>query len=173
MEIKNLVELPLLKHKIFKWEDKKIKIKKIIDNINLEKCEHFLSSKNVKCEDFKKSFVDIFSEDLNKISDYVKDELILQDVWIVSYEKGNEHYIHNHGQTGLSGVIYLDYDENEHESTKYLIPFNNPITNNSVIVSEKVKEGDMIVTPSLINHFVPYNKSNKIRSIIGFDLKFN
>ena len=69
MEIKNLVELPLLKHNIFKWEDKKIKIKKIIDNINLEKCEHFLSSKNVNCEEFKKSFVDIFSEDLNKISD--------------------------------------------------------------------------------------------------------
>lgn len=170
---KNLIEIPIIKESIDNWFDKKKEIKKIVKNIDLKNNGQFSSSRDVECNDFKQKFVDIFEDDIEKIVQELSVNLNLTDVWVVEYSKGQEHYIHNHSSRGFSGIIYLDYDENLHEATKYLLPFNHPITDNSVIVSEKVKEGDMVLVPSFIHHFVPYNKSDITRSIIGLDFNFS
>ena len=173
MERKNLIEIPIIKGSINNWFQKKKEINKFIDNIDLKNNGHFSSSRDIKCEEFKKNFVSIFQEDIEKVVEFLGVSLNLTDVWIVRYFQGEEHYVHNHGSRGFSGIIYLDYDKEIHESTKYLLPFNHPITDNSVIVNEEVKEGDIVLVPSFINHFVPYNKSNKKRSIIGLDFNIN
>lgn len=172
MEIKDLIKIPLLKGSVFNWNEKKKEIIPFIYDIEMKRYPNFISSREVECNSFKKSFVEIFKEELTNISNSIEADFEVKDVWVVLYEKGQEQYIHNHNNEGLSGIIYLDFDKEEHDSTKYFLPFNNWYNNKSLIVSENVKEGDIVVTPSFINHFVPYNKSDKIRSIIGFDLNF-
>jgi len=87
-------------------------------------------------------------------------------------KKNKEHIIHNHGNSGLGGVIYLNYDNTIHEPTRYLMPLNDLINENSLIYNEPVAEGDILIMPSFIHHYSSFNKSKKIRSIIGFDLEF-
>ena len=52
------------------------------------------------------------------------------------------------------------------------MPLNDLINENSLIYNEPVAEGDILIMPSFIHHYSSFNKSKKIRSIIGFDLEF-
>jgi hypothetical protein len=169
---KILVDVSIIKHSIKNWNMKKNKFLKEIENILYTK-EQFISSRSSNdMEEMNKKFLKIFKEELLNLNKFIGNDLNLKNVWVVHYEKYQEHIIHSHGPTGLSGVIYLNYDEKEHESTKYLMPFLNPVNQNSLIYQEDVKEGDLVMMPSFINHFTPINKSEKIRSIIGFDMEF-
>lgn len=169
---KILVDVSIIKHPIKNWKTKKSKFLKEIEDILYIK-EPFISSRDSNDMDkMNKIFLKIFKEEILNLNKFIENDLNLKNVWVVHYEKYQEHIIHSHGPTGLSGVIYLNYDEKEHEPTKYLMPFFHPINQNSLIYQEDVKEGDLVIIPSFINHFTPTNKSEKIRSIIGFDMEF-
>tara|TARA_R110002126_G_scaffold268973_1_gene412606 strand:- start:434 stop:952 length:519 start_codon:yes stop_codon:yes gene_type:complete len=172
METKILTQIPMFTGKINNWEYKKENINSYIDKMQFKENEYYLSSKSLPAEEFKQAFMNIFKEELVGVSEQVDRPVNLKDVWVVHYEKGHEQYIHSHGSSGLSGIIYLNYNVKEHKPTHYLLPFLDPITDNSLISTSNVEEGDLVVIPSFINHFTPYNKSEEIRSIIGFDLTF-
>jgi hypothetical protein len=172
MEIKNIFQIQSIKHSIENWNVKKNKFVKDIKNLKFIKKE-FVTSRNVKQKiNLNKIFKNNFETELNLLEKTVNNKINLKNVWVVHYEKYQEHIIHNHGNSGLGGIIYLNYDEKIHEPTRYLMPLNDLINENSLIYNEQVKEGDILIMPSLINHYSPFNKSEKIRSIIGFDLEF-
>ena len=88
-------------------------------------------------------------------------------MWSVQYHKNDFHQPHTHGSLGYSAILYLDTDI----GTSFIQPWNDPITNKTVIVTPTIKEGDIIIFPAHILHFTnPIKKSIK-RTIISWDIK--
>ena len=73
----------------------------------------------------------------------------------MEYEKGNHAVKHNHWPATLSGVYYIDVEEN-----------SSPIIfeNNFVI---KPKNGMLLLFPSIVNHEVPPSKGKRIVASIN------
>jgi hypothetical protein len=172
MEIKNIFQIQSIKHSIENWSFKKNKFEKDIKNLKFINKE-FITSRNVKQKiNLNEIFKNNFKKELNLLEKTINNKINLKNVWIVHYEQYQEHMIHNHGNSGLGGVIYLNYDNSVHEPTRYLMPLNDLVNETSLIYNEQVKEGDILIMPSFIHHYSPFNKSKKVRSIIGFDLEF-
>ena len=81
--------------------------------------------------------------------------LHLVNFWVMEYEKGNHAVKHNHWPATLSGVYYIDVEEN-----------SSPIIfeNNFVI---KPKNGMLLLFPSIVNHEVPPSKGKRIVASIN------
>ena len=73
---------------------------------------------------FAAAFNNIMSEELGMLSQKLKKDIQLEDIWSVSYKKGDYHEPHNHGSTGYSGILYLDMHE-QSPLTTYIQPWNN------------------------------------------------
>ena len=88
----------------------------------------------------------------------IKCNLYLLNFWVMEYEKGNHAVKHNHWPASLSGVYYIDVEEN-----------SSPIIfdNNFVI---KPKNGMLLLFPSIVNHEVPPSKGKRI--VASFNLQF-
>ena len=88
----------------------------------------------------------------------IKCNLYLLNFWVMEYEKGNHTVKHNHWPATLSGVYYIDVEEN-----------SSPIIfeNNFVI---KPKNGMLLLFPSIVNHEVPPSKGKRI--VASFNLQF-
>ena len=173
MEIKSIFQIQYVHHSIERWSFKKNKFQKKINDLKFIQNKQLITSRYVKQKiDLKNIFKDVFKKELTLLEKNIKQKISLKDVWLAHYKQYQEHIIHNHGHAGLGGIIYLNYDETVHEPTRYLMPLNDLVNNTSLIYNEKVKEGDMLLMPACIHHYSPFNKSEKIRSIIGFDLEF-
>ena len=88
----------------------------------------------------------------------IKCNLYLLNFWVMEYEKGNHTVKHNHWPATLSGIYYIDVEEN-----------SSPIIfeNNFVI---KPKNGMLLLFPSIVNHEVPPSKGKRI--VASFNLQF-
>lgn len=168
-----LFETKFYSYYINDWETKK---EKIVDRINLAALirkpdQSFASDRG--SNSYQSEFVEIFKNELSLFSNEIKvNSLDIGDVWTVSYAKQEFHVPHNHSGVGYSGIIYLDYDETLHSPTYFINPVNNPITDQTEIKKIEASEGLMIIVPSNILHYTLPNNSHKIKTIIGFDLKF-
>jgi len=78
--------------------------------------------------------------------------------WVMEYEKGNHTLKHNHWPATLSGVYYIDVEENSSP-----IIFENNFT-------VKPKNGMLLLFPSIVNHEVP--PSNGKRIVASINLLF-
>tara|TARA_B100001989_G_scaffold231370_1_gene190017 strand:- start:457 stop:1017 length:561 start_codon:yes stop_codon:yes gene_type:complete len=99
------------------------------------------------------------------------------DLWLNCYETINWQEKHMHLPSKWSGVYYAIFDEEEHSPTHFynpnekLIASNHPSAMNSL--APKVKEGDMVIFPSWLDHAAPLNKSSKLRATISFNFFFD
>ena len=119
-------------------------------------------------------FMAIFEEELQQFGKDLKvEQFKISDIWSVQYKKGDHHPVHTHGRTNLSGILYLDYDSNEHTPTNFVTNTINTSTNMTDIVTPIIKEGDIFIFPSNVLHFTVPNKSDKIRKIVSFDICIN
>jgi hypothetical protein len=66
----------------------------------------------------------------------------------------------------------LDFDKDEHTPVVFVGPLNDPIKDTTQLNMPTIFEGDLILVPSSLIHFTYPNTSDKIRRIIGFDIKF-
>lgn len=98
-------------------------------------------------------------------------DLKLQSAWYQNYSKTHEHSVHNHGATGFSFVCYIEYDNNFHEATTFVSPFNNFVNGDALFHSPKVSEGSFIIFPSFVHHYAPANHSDSERLILSGNLK--
>jgi cupin superfamily acireductone dioxygenase involved in methionine salvage len=172
MEIKNIFQIQSIKHSIENWDVKKNKFEKDIKNLNFIE-NQFVTSRNVKQKiNLNEIFKRNFKKELNLLEKTINNKLNLKNVWVVHYKQYQEHIIHNHGNSGLGGIIYLKYHNKLHEPTRYLMPLNDLVSENSLIYNEQVEEGDILIMPSFIHHYSSINRSEEVRSIIGFDLEF-
>lgn len=156
----DIFKISIYQSNIINWNDKKIHINKNI-----------LSTLEINTS-FVEKFSEIFCDDLLLISNnFNLEEYKIIDTWTISYKKNDYHQVHNHRTIGLTGIIYVEYNELEHEPTYFIAPFNDPIKDNSLIYKpQNIKEGSIIVFPSFLNHFSNPNKSNKERMIFAFDI---
>ena len=91
-------------------------------------------------------------------------------LWSQQYTQGEHHGAHNHGMMNLSCVLYVEFDEKEHLGTSFYSPFPNPYYGTIHKAQPPVKEGEIIVFPSLLLHECPVNPSKKQRTIMSFNI---
>ena len=110
-------------------------------------------------------------EELGMLSQRLKKDIQLQDIWSVSYKKGDYHTPHDHGITvGLAGILYLNIRTKDEALTQYIQPWNDWYSDRTIYYPMKVNEGDIVVTPKFIRHFTEPHKSKKIKRIISWDM---
>ena len=93
------------------------------------------------------------------------------DMWFQKYDNGMQHGIHNHGHSGWSCVLYVEYDPKVHLPTTFYSPFNNPWSGRLQIFEPPVREGDLVIFPATVAHNAPENKSDKRRTIVSFNIR--
>ena len=128
------------------------------------------NSNRYNTELVNKEFTDILSDELQSIVNAFKIDFYVSDVWSVTYKENGYHPIHNHGSVGLSCILYLTLPTDA-PKTSFLQPWNNFLTDKSTYAVLDVKEGDILVVPSFVNHFTQQNKSKSEKRIISWDMK--
>ena len=116
------------------------------------------------------AFASICGEELNMLSQKIKKDIQIEDIWSVSYKRGEYHTPHNHGATGLTGILYLQQDKKA-PVTQYIQPWNDWYSDRTIYYPLPVQEGQIIVVPKFIRHFTEPSKSAKIKKIISWDMK--
>jgi hypothetical protein len=168
-----MFETLIYQYPVTNWESKKFEIKKYILEENFIRNEFFFTDRKLANNTYLDKFLNIFKDELEEFkNDIAVKELILTNVWTVKYLTGDFHPVHTHSSTGYSGILYLDYDENEHTGTYFVDSQTDPITDLTNYSLPAVHEGQMSIAPSSILHFTWPNRSLKNRQVIGFDLKF-
>lgn len=145
-----------------------------------------LMSKNDKILDSKnlsdlKLFVDeqilIFKKNLLGIKD--ENEIYITQSWVNRSKPGEFHPKHKHPNSVISGVMF--FDENKDGSlppirfhrTLEMFPlefeFDNLNESNAGCRSFETVQGGLILFPSLLEHDVAKNESNRVRTSISFN----
>jgi len=130
-----------------------------------------------------KGFSDLISEG---IKEYVEKvicpkhplEFYVTQSWLNFTKTGQYHHTHEHPNSIISGVLYIDADE---EKDKIL--FHNPIKYRQISIPTKewnwfnsqtwffqVKTGDMILFPSSLTHNVETKDGNNTRCSLAFNV---
>lgn len=155
------------------WKEKKKHLISAIDYKKFQHYESFETDRKHNSNSYLEEFATIFQTELDCFrSELALDKIYLTDVWSVRYATGQFHAPHTHSSFGYSGVLYLDYVENEHTGTYFINSITDPITDLTNGFSPNVREGDIVIAPSNILHFTYPNISKKDRLIVGFDIKF-
>ena len=174
--IGTLSKIPFYQYEVKDWHNKKKQIVEAIGDVvytrpNLIKGMGDFETDRDSPREYLDDFMRIFNEELQQFGREIEvNQFKITDMWSVQYKNGDHHPVHTHGRTNLSGVLYLDYDYNEHTGTNFVVGSVNTFTNMTDIISPFVKEGDLFIFPSSLLHFTLPNKSDKIRKIISFDI---
>ena len=153
------------------WKKNKTDLKKLIKKYPYSRSTCFYSNRDKTDYFFNNSLLPVIKKPLEEISKEINQSIVLNKSWSCSYKKGDSIIIHKHSNEGLSGILYLDYDAKENSRTTYQQPFQSFWNDQSFFVIPHVKEGTLIIVPSFVEHFTLPEKTNKIKEIIGFDLK--
>ena len=116
------------------------------------------------------AFANILEQELSMFSKRIKRDIAFEDIWSVSYRRGDYHTVHDHGTVGLAGILYLNMPK-DGAVTQYVQPWNDYLTDRTIYYPLPVKEGDIVVTPKFVRHFTEPHKSSKIKRIISWDMK--
>tara|TARA_B100001250_G_scaffold398176_1_gene406097 strand:- start:611 stop:1108 length:498 start_codon:yes stop_codon:yes gene_type:complete len=85
----------------------------------------------------------------------IKCNLYPLNFWVMEYGKGNYAVKHNHWPATLSGIYYIDVEEN-----------SSPIIfENDFVI--KPKNGMLLLFPSIVDHEVPPSKGKRIVASIN------
>ena len=79
---------------------------------------------------------------------------------------------HTHGVIGWSGVLYVEFDKYEHSPTEFQGPLHDVNNGQQLEYKPEVEEGDIIIFPSCLTHWVSPNQSKKRRTIMSFNCRF-
>ena len=109
----------------------------------------------------------------------------LTESWYKETVPGDDHIDHNHPNSMLSGVVYLNVPKgNTHHEGLNLIHIENrgvfkhhdfrydytPTKYNQITTFVPVETGDIVLFPSYLYHFVTHNESrNESRRVISFN----
>jgi len=130
----------------------------------------FATNRQSDRSNLAEAFTNICGEELNMLSQKIKKDLQIEDIWTVSYKRGEYHTPHNHGTLGLAGILYLQHDTKA-PVTQYIQPWNDYNTDRTIYYPLPVSEGQIVVVPKFISHFTEPNKSVKVKRVIAWDMK--
>jgi len=167
-----VIGFPFFKAQIDGWfEGKKHDLIMAIEEEFLEykNQNKFQTDRHLK-RDYHKVFDSVVSNQFAQFSKKSEISFELKDLWTVRYNTNDFHVPHNHGSTGLSGILYL-VKESEHPSTQFLLPWNNIKHGATQIYTPDTIEGDIIIFPSFLTHWTEPNVSEISRVAVSFDLR--
>tara|TARA_Y100001951_G_C11271167_1_gene258859 strand:+ start:828 stop:1355 length:528 start_codon:yes stop_codon:yes gene_type:complete len=171
--IKTLFSIDAFITNIKNWKTKKVKLKKVIKPLvyyrrpltDFDTTRFGESNKGLT-----KNLLDIFSEEFNVFGNECGfHKLDITDSWVVKYKQHDHQIIHHHGSTMYSGIIYVDLFKSQ-ESTTFVAPWPNETNGQTKLTKLECKEGDMIIFPGHLMHFVKPNLVKKHRIVISFDI---
>lgn len=177
MTVHSMFSVPIIHYEIANWPT----VKKRILDVLPKPSEGMLESNGEVYTDFFDFFesdqlppyaddiIDIIKPYLSDFTDQRRVEFT--DMWFQTAYTGQKHGLHNHGHSGWSSVIYVEFDPRVHTATHFYSPFNNPWSGRLEVFSPPVKEGDMIIFPATIAHEALPNESDKKRTIISYNLR--
>lgn len=157
---------------VLNFKNKKPQLQKLVKSFPEKKHEmqSFATNRQSNRSGFIEAFSNICGEELNMLSQKLKKNIQIEDIWSVSYNSGEYHTPHNHGTTGLTGILYLEFDKTN-SSTTYIQPWNHIENDTTLYYNMLAHEGLITVVPKFVNHFTQPSKSKKIKRIISFDMK--
>ena len=169
-----LFEIPFYKFNIINWQDKKKNIIKTLSKFpeTRKKLQNFETNRQILRPNLISNIVNILKDDLQNLSQILKKSIAIEDVWSVSYKKGDYQGVHNHGSKGLQAILYLETNI-ESPKTFFVQPWNDCHSDTTIYRPIESKEGTLIVLPKSILHFTEPNKSKKIKRIVAFDMRTN
>ncbi|MAG49271.1 hypothetical protein CMO86_06290 [Candidatus Woesearchaeota archaeon] len=175
--IYDMFSVPLVKYHIANWKENKKRILESLPKLNQEHLDRdvglytdfFEVIKNNNLPTYSNVVIDIIKPYL---ADFTQQRCVeFTNMWFQTAFKGNSHGLHNHGHSGWSSVIYVEFNPQFHTSTKFISPFNNPWDGNLVDFMPEVQEGDMIIFPSTLTHESLPNQSEVRRTIVSYNLR--
>lgn len=122
--------------------------------------------------DYRKPFVEILKEEFDHLGKNLNLPLVMKSLWAQRYLSSHFMQPHNHGPTGLSFVLYADFDST-HPLTTFYSPFHCPIRGDVIEYKPDVKEGDILFFPSMLLHFCEPNNSRFRRTIFSGNIMVN
>ena len=115
---------------------------------------------------YVKKFAKVISPYLSKIGRVLKTKkFTIGNMWYQQYGKGSKHQWHHHVSSNWSAVYYLELPNN-------LGTELYDITESRTF-DIKLNEGDLFLFPANMLHRSPPNMTNKIKTIISFNIDFN
>jgi len=167
----NLFTIPMWSIPCLNFSKKKKQLEQLVKSFPERKhgIQTFSTNRQSPRIQFKEDLIVILEEELTMLSDKLQRDIRIDDAWSVSYKKGDYHSVHNHGSTGLSGILYLDQPKDA-PMTNYMQPWNDYVSDRTVYYPIPVQEGTIVVVPQFIQHFSPPNESKKIKRIISWDI---
>ena len=177
VEVFDMFTVPLVKYSLPNWPENKKRILDALPELNSSHLDQgidvytdfFSEMENKDLPSYGEVVVDIIKPCLANFSDERRVEIT--DMWFQTAFKGNSHGLHNHGHSGWSSVIYVEFNPLNHLPTKFISPFNNPWNGNLVDYIPEVQEGDMIIFPANLPHEAEPNKSDERRTIISYNMR--
>lgn len=129
---------------------------------SISKSDWFLPS------DQNRTYVDIFIKEIHAdLSEFTTrlnfQKYLIHQIWFQQYYKGDSHSWHNHAGCHYTCIYYVELDDNSPPTQ-----FINPI-DESNIFQINVKEGDVLIIPSMIKHQSPIISDGR-KTIISFNL---
>lgn len=135
------------------------------------------------------TFREIRKQIIDNLNNFTKNCLHIVDCdfyvkssWIIRLSKGNYSNVHTHGNSLISGVLYLQSDENSSllnfsKDAKYnnlfsgtIVPNYKKYNNfNSDSYTATTETGTLYLFPSNLSHSVPEHNSYQIRYSLSFD----
>jgi|TARA_B100001964_G_C14233290_1_gene601147 hypothetical protein len=119
----------------------------------------------------------VVATSVSKFAKYVKIDIrnfFIYDMWHQVTDQFHCHMVHNHGATGFSACMYLNFVQGEHLPTRFYAPFPDAATGYSLDYMDlNTNEGDIVFFPSGILHESPINLSETPREIIAMNFRID
>jgi uncharacterized protein (TIGR02466 family) len=126
---------------------------------------------NIK--NFFDSALNLYIKELLKGQDF---NLYITQSWVNFTEKHESHHFHNHPNSFLSGVFYIQVDPmndsiifNKEPDFLFSTPVSELNMFNANSWEYKPKNGDLLIFPSSLSHGVPIKKTDGTRISISFN----
>ena len=168
----NLFSIPMWSLPCLNFSTKKKQLEQLVKSFPERKhgIQTFATNRQKDRSGFAEAFSKICGDELNMLSQKIKKDIQVEDIWSVSYKKGDYHTPHDHGSTGLSGILYLNMPKKA-PVTQYLQPWNDWYSDRTIYYPYPVSEGMIVVVPKFVRHFTEPSKETKIKRIISWDMK--
>ena len=158
------------------WEEKKEKLIEIASRANFERKEgeYCPSDYYDEQQSYWYELQPLITPEIQRFVDRTGENFMVDRFWFERGGPGQCHLVHNHGATGYSAVMYIEFDEEEHEPTHFICPFNEFTQGlQQSYVPRDIKSGSVIFFPSAIHHYTVPSQSEKPRLILSWNLAYS
>lgn len=145
-----------------------------ISSNSVSKNTHILEMDAFK--ELKAFFQDALNFYVKEIIKGAEVEIYITQSWATKTVKNESHHKHSHPNSFLSGVFYVEIEEEDHivfyrENKAFLLNVNPTEFNifNSDSWESDIKKGQLIIFPSTLEHATPFKRENNKRISISFN----